>query len=210
MGLVDREQVTGCHARSWGFPGPPEVGMSRPILLLGRGPIDRSGAKSSEGDPSHGVKGRGRVSGIALTLVLLSILSLAMVPVAQALPLSSPLRAPWTPLPTPLSDPFTPLSGPSGPAIFTPPAPDSSDLAPASAPFTPLSLPDGTEGIASTPGTAPPVVSDGTPGTGFLPLDPPATAAVRTPEPATVILLGMGLLTMIIIGWRRGERVRHR
>jgi hypothetical protein len=25
-----------------------------------------------------------------------------------------------------------------------------------------------------------------------------------------VILLGMGLLTMIIIGWRRGERVRHR
>jgi len=47
-------------------------------------------------------------------------------------------------------------------------------------------------------------------GTGFqISTDPPARAAVA-PEPATVILLGIGLLTMIIIGWRRGERVRQR
>ena len=179
--------------------------MSRPILLLGQGRVDRSGAKSSEGDRSHGVKGRGRVSGIVLTLVLLSTLSLAMVPAAQALPMSSPLRAPWTPLPAPLSDPFTPLSGPIDPQS----GPESDDHGPAIAPFTSLSLPDGTEGIASTPGTAPPVVTADVAGTGFIASDPP-TALVVAPEPASVILLGIGLLTMIIIGSLRGERVRHR
>jgi hypothetical protein len=174
--------------------------MSRRVLLLGQGRIDRSGAKSSEGDRSHGVKGRGKASGIVLTLVLLSTLSLTLVPAAQALPMSSPHRAPWTPLP--VSDPVTPLSGPISPPLQTLSGPESDDPGPTSAPFTSLSLPDGTDGID-------------TPGTGFLtsPLSgaaAPLAAQVETPEPATVILLGIGLLTMIIIGRRRGERVRNR
>ena len=184
--------------------------MSRRILLLGQGWADRSGARFSEGDRRHGVKGRGRVSGIVLTLVLLLTLSLAMVPAAQALPLSSPLRAPWTPLPIPATDPFTPLSGPTAPLVQILVAPESSDPGPAAAPFTPLSLPDGTDAIGPTPGTALPSITIDVAGTGFLASDPPAAAVQQIPEPATVILLGIGLLTMITIGRRRGERVRHR
>ena len=191
--------------------------MSRATLLLGLGRIDRSGAKSSEGDSSNGVKGRGRVGGIVLTLVLLLALSLAMVPAAQALPLSSPLRAPWTPLP--VNDPVTPLTDPITPLASAPPAPVSDDLS--AAIFKPVSLPAAPDGTGPTPGTALPIASD-TPGTGgFLaPATDPWTelqvqvAVQAVPEPSTVILLGIGLLTVIIIGSRRGsrrgERVRHR
>ena len=160
---------------------------------------------------------------MALAIALLLTLSVWLAPAAEALP--SYLTAPWTPLSdsngndgSGLTAPWTPLSTPSG-----------NDGLALTAPWTPLSDPNGDDGVVFTAPSTPlpvPWATDGSGGTsgtfeGLLasdiaaaivpggPFTAPATALASVPEPSTVILLGLGILALMIMGWRRADSLRR-
>lgn len=165
-------------------------------------------------------KGRDRTHGMILAGALLLALSVWMAPAAEALP---NLTAPWTPLSVPdsgptLTAPWTPLSVPdSNPAVYTAPwtplADSNVNDNPGyhTAPWTPLSVPDGTDGAAA-PGTAGSLTAADVAAAIVVPgpLTAPATPlSAPVPEPATVTLLGIGILALMIIAWRRADILRR-
>lgn len=145
-------------------------------------------------------KGRDRAYWMTLAVALLLALSVGMVPAAEALP--SSLTAPWTPLTDPSANdstvhtaPWTPLTDPDGNDSVVMPQSDTSFgtlVGPTPGTLESLTTSDIAAVIVDPPG----------------PFSAPATAP-RVPEPATVILLGVGILALMIMGWRRAESLRR-
>ena len=156
--------------------------------------------------------GRDRTYGIALTVALLLPLSVWVAPAAEAVPYHV---APWTALSgsdgndgAPRSAPWTSLSTGSEGSVFTSgtsptpwaAAPNGNDASPHSAPWTPLPALDGNDGLG--------VLDDPKGGPAITTSTVNNAVGATVPEPATVILLGIGILALAIIGWRRADSLR--